>query len=161
MTDGVRRPWAALTLAAAIACGPGGGDARTETGAETGAVDSLALDSAAAAPVEFGVASVMIGRQIGDNDFITEPTFQFAPSDTVYVSVATAGEADSAAVLGAKWEAQGGKLIDSSSTSVEAGEPRNTAFQASQPKGWAEGTYRVTILLNGDSVEARTFAVRK
>jgi hypothetical protein len=135
------------------------GQREASAGTETGAADSA---SAAPAPVshELEVASVMIGKRIGENNLITEPTFQFAPQDTVYISVATTGVPDSA-VLTAIWHFQTGQMIDSSSRTIQPTGAENTEFHVSRPKGWQPGTYKVTVYADGDSVEARTFAVRK
>ena len=57
---------------------------------ESGATHTAMADSAkSAAPVELRVSNVMIGKRIGAANHVTEPTFQFAPQDTVYVSVGT------------------------------------------------------------------------
>lgn len=151
-----------VTLAAATFTACGGGS--RDPGAETAAVDSAsrAADSAARATTTgaLRVANVMIGKRLGSENRIAEPTFQFAPQDTVYVSVGVQG-APADAELAARWLAQTGKTLDSTSQNVTAGDSGNTEFHLAQPKGWAPGTYLVTLYLNGDSVEAKTFAVRK
>jgi hypothetical protein len=121
-------------------------------GGETGLTDS-------AVTTELHVSNVMIGRQIGPGNRITEPTFQFAPQDTVYVSVATEGAAEGG-TLTAAWRSQSGEILQKSSEPVPpAGE--NTEFRLSQPKGLKPGTYKVIIFLGSDSVETKVFAVRK
>jgi hypothetical protein len=131
---------------------------------ETAAIDSAnaaARDSAAAAnSKELKVQAVMIGRRIGPTKLITEPTFQFAPGDTVFLSVATVGSPDSAA-LAAVVIGQNGKVVDSTAQTVRPNGRATVAFQAAPAKGWAPGTYRVTLYNNGDSVDAKTFAVKK
>ena len=141
-----------------VLTGCGGGQGNGSAGTETGAADS----GATAEPVsrELEVAGVMIGKRIGENNLITEPTFQFAPQDTVYVSIATTGQPDSA-VLSTVWLAQTGQTIDSSSRTIKPQGPENTEFHVTQPKGWKVGTYQVTVYADGDSVDARTFAVKK
>jgi hypothetical protein len=148
--------WALGALLVGIV-GCGGGESRGTAGTETGATDT-----AAAAPVstEFDVASVMIGKRIGDNNLITEPTFQFLPQDTVYVSVGTTGVTDST-TLTAVWHFQTGQTIDSTARTISTEGPQNTEFHVSREKGWQVGTYKVTLYADGDSVDARTFAVRK
>jgi lysophospholipase L1-like esterase len=131
---------------------------------ETAAIDSAraaADDSAAQAnSKELKVSSVMIGRQIGANDLITQPTFQFAPTDTVFLSVATVGSPDSAA-LSAVVIGQNGKVVDSTSQTIKPEGHATTAFRNAPDKGWKPGTYRVTLYADGDSVDAKTFAVQK
>lgn len=148
---------AALVLAA---CGGG----KRDQGTETAAVDPAArsADSAAHAAKTGAqrVANVMIGKRLGPENRIAEPTFQFAPQDTVFVSVGVQG-APAAGNLSARWLAQTGKTLDSTSTAIAAGDTANKEFHLAQAKGWQPGTYLVTVYLNGDSVEAKTFAVRK
>jgi hypothetical protein len=141
-------------LVAAAACGGGN---RSE-GIETATADTAAAPAPPSKDLE--IAAVMIGKRIGQNNLITEPTFQFAPQDTVYVSVGTTGAPDSA-TLAAVWHFQTGKMVDSTARTIQPKGPENTEFHVAKPKGWPVGTYKVTIYADGDSVDARTFAVRK
>lgn len=141
-------------LVAATACGGGN---RSE-GIETATADTAAAPAPPSKDLE--IAAVMIGKRIGQNNLITEPTFQFAPQDTVYVSVGTTGVPDSA-TLAAVWHFQSGKMVDSTARTIQPKGPENTEFHVANPKGWPVGTYKVTIYADGDSVDARTFAVRK
>jgi hypothetical protein len=131
---------------------------------ETAAMDSAnaaARDSAAEANAKaLKIQAVMIGRRVGAGNLITEPTFQFAPADTVYLSVATVGSPDSAA-LAAVVIGQNGKVVDSTAQTIRPKGRTTTALSAAPAKGWAPGTYRVTLYNNGDSVDAKTFAVKK
>ena len=155
----VARAFAAVSLLVVVACQ--GRDAEpppAET--ETGAAGATAAAPDTAATDELTVAGVMIGKRIGQNNLITEPTFQFAPQDTVYVSISTEGAPDSAK-LTAVWQFQDGKIVDSSSQTIAPQGDENTEFHVSNPKGWPQGTYRVTIYADGDSVDAKNFAVKK
>jgi hypothetical protein len=117
------------------------------------------LAASAGTSAELHVSNVMIGRQIGPGNRITEPTFEFAPKDTVYVSVATTGTGG-AETLTAAWRSQSGEIVQKSSEPVPpAGE--NAQFSLAQPKGLKPGTYKVIVFLGGDSVETRVFAVKK
>jgi hypothetical protein len=148
-----------LATASLAACGGGNG-----RGTESATVDTAALaaESAARAATtgKIRVANVMIGKRLGPENRIAEPTFQFAPQDTVFVSVGVEG-APSDAKLGARWLAQTGKTLDSTAQPISSGDRGYKEFHLAQPKGWKPGTYLVTLYLNGDSVDAKTFAVRK
>jgi len=147
-----------LVVVAALigACGRSG-ESRP-AGAESGATDSAAAAASAAGSVPRRVSNVMIGRQLGPNDRITEPTFQFAPKDTVYVSVATEG--NGGATLNAAWRSQSGEILQQTSAPVApAGE--NVAFHLSRPEGLKSGTYKVIVFLDEDSVETKVFVVKK
>jgi hypothetical protein len=134
------------------------GESRPE-GAETGATDSAALAASASSSAEHRVSNVMIGRRIGPGNRIAEPTFEFAPQDTVYVSVAIEG-AGEAGTLTAAWRSQSGEILQKSSKPVPpAGQ--NAEFRLAQPEGLKPGTYKVIIFLGSDSMETKVFAVRK
>jgi hypothetical protein len=154
----VARAFVAVALGVAFAC-QGRDAAPAGAGTETASTDTAA---ATAAPVskELKVTAVMIGKRIGDNKLITEPTFQFAPKDTIYVSISTEGQPESAELM-AKWRFQTGQTVDSSSQTINPGGSENTEFHVSNPKGWPVGTYNVTIYANGDSVDSKNFAVKK
>lgn len=134
------------------ACGPSGSSRSAE--ARSRAADSVA----AVKPGELRLSNVMIGKRVGPGHRIAEPTFQFAPQDTVYVSVGTegAGDADSLTVV---WRFQTGEILLRSSGPLAGGE--NAAFQLAQAKGLKPGTYKVIIFLNRDSVDTKVFAVKK
>ncbi len=151
----VARTLAAVAVVALIGCkGKDASRPGTETGASTAAPADTAVSK------ELSVAGVMIGKRIGDNKLITEPTFQFAPADTIYASVSTTG-APASADLTAKWRFQTGQTVDSSTQTIKPTGPENTEFHISNPKGWPVGTYSVTIYSNGDSVDSKNFAVKK
>jgi hypothetical protein len=154
-----------LTLATALLGGCSGrSHSRPAEGIETGAADSAAAarDSIAGAsePHILKVSNVMIGKRIGEGNRVAEPTFQFAPSDTVYLSVSTEGPPESTQ-LSAKWLSQKGKEIDSTAMTLEPKGSQITEFHVAPAKGWPEGVYLVTIYGNGDSMAAKTFQVKK
>ena len=102
---------AALAAVSLVACGGGPGH-----DAETAAVDSAAraADSAAraASTGKLRVANVMVGKRLGSENRIAEPTFQFAPQDTVFISMGIQG-APGDGQLSARWlgaERQGAGL---------------------------------------------------
>jgi hypothetical protein len=146
-----------LVVAVAVSGGCGRSGESRHAAAETAATDSAAA-AASAAPVARRVSNVMIGRQVGPNDRVTEPTFQFTPQDTVHVSVATEGTGGG--TLSAAWRSQNGEVLQQTSVPVpSAGE--NAAFHLSRPGGLKPGTYKVIVFLNEDSVETKVFAVKK
>lgn len=153
----VARALTAAALVAAVACK--GRDNAPAGGAESGTTATAAAADTAASN-EFKVASVMIGKRIGENKMVTEPTFQFGPKDTIYASVSTEGARESAE-LRAVWRFQTGQTVDSSTQTISPQGDENTEFHVSNPKGWPVGTYNVTIYANGDSADSKNFAVKK
>jgi hypothetical protein len=150
-------------LVSVLVTGCQGGGSRAEQ-AEIAAADSAAAaaDSAKAQETSktLKITHVMIGKRIGEGNRVTEPTFQFAARETVYVSVGTVGSPDTAA-LKARWINQKGEVIDSAAKTIQPKGRENTALQAARPKGWTPGAYRVTVYADGDSVDSKTFAVAK
>jgi hypothetical protein len=146
---------ASLVAVAAVAgaCGRSGG---SESGTRTATADSAA---AAAKPAELRISNVMIGRRVGAGNHVTEPTFQFAPQDTVYVSVGTSGSTG-ADHLTAAWRSQTGEVVQQSSEPIPAA-GQNAAFQLAQPKGLKPGTYKVIVFLGDDSADTKVFVVKK
>lgn len=161
MFHGARGGAALLTSLLLVNCQ--GGPSRAEQAASA-AADSAAAAAASAKAEEqsktLKVTHVMIGKRIGEGNRVTEPTFQFAPSETVYVSVGSVGSPDTAA-LSAHWTNQKGEVVDSAVKTIHPKGRENTALLAARPKGWAPGAYRITVYANGDSVDSKTFAVAK
>ena len=155
---------ARILLPIALVAVPLVGCGGREQGAETATVDSAALaaDSAArtarTGPQRVGV--VMIGKRLGAGNRIAEPTFQFTPGDTVYLSVDVQG-APAEGSLSARWLARSGKTLDSTAVQLTPADTGMKEFHLAPEKGWQPGTYLVTLYLNGDSAEAKTFSVQK
>jgi len=139
-----------VIVAAVAACGGSDKDAERHTGM---------ADTAAAKPVELKVSNVMIGKRIGSGNHITEPTFQFAPADTVYLSIGTTGSTG-ADHLTAAWRSQTVEVVQQSSEPIPAA-GQNAAFQLSQAKGLKVGTYKVVVFLGNDSADTKVFVVKK
>jgi len=155
----IRQASVPLVVVVALAGACGRSEESRHAGAETGATDSAAVAGSAGRSAERRVSNVMIGRRIAPNDRITEPTFQFAPQDTVHISVATQGTSGPG-MLTAAWRSQSGEILQQSSEPVRP-EGENTAFRLSQPKGLKPGTYKVILFLGDDSVDTKVFVVHK
>jgi hypothetical protein len=144
-----------LAMAAWVgACGRSDGSNSSATTGMADAAKDTAVQSAG-----LQVSNVMIGRRIGAANHITEPTFQFGPQDTVYVSIATSGSGG-ADHLTAAWRSQTGEVVQQSSEPVPA-PGANAVFRLAQPKGLKPGTYKVILFLGNDSVDAKVFVVKK
>ena len=101
----------------------------------------------------------MIGKRIGPGNRITEPTFEFAPSDTVMSRLRWRVPSGSES-LTAAWRSQSGQIVEQSVQTVPP-KGENAVFDLSQPKGLKPGTYKVVLFLGGDSVDAKVFVVKK
>ena len=147
-----------LVLAGLLAGACGGGEDSRESEVGAARSGSSELAASVAAPQGLKVASVMIGKRVGKGNLVTEPTFQFAPQDTVHVSVGTEGSG--AGQVTAAWRSQSGQILQKSSEFTRAA-GENTAFSLSQAKGLKPGTYKVVVFLDGDSAETKVFVVKK
>ncbi len=155
----ITRNGAPLVAIAALAGACAGSDKSRQAGADSAAADSAAMTGSAAGSA-LKVSNVMIGRRLGAGNRIIEPTFEFTPRETVYVSVGTQGGGGGSGTLTAGWRSQSGEILQQSSEPVRpAGE--NTVFQLSQPKGFKPGTYKVVLFLENDSADTKVFVVRK
>jgi hypothetical protein len=113
----------------------------------------------AAAPAPFRVSSVTVGNAIGADKKVVAPSATFAPSDTIYASVATEGASPSAE-LSARWTYEDGQLVNQESQAIAPTGPANSEFHISKPDGFPAGKYKVEIALNGAPVGTKEFEVR-
>jgi hypothetical protein len=116
-----------------------------------------AAPAPAAAP--FRVVSVDLGKQIGADKKVTQPTTAFAPTDTIYASVVSEGAASSVA-LKARWTYEDGQLVNESAQTIAPTGPSVTEFHIAKPSGWPTGSYKVEISANDKVVGAKEFSVQ-
>jgi hypothetical protein len=154
----IARIGARLGVIAAVAGACSGSDDSRAAESGTGATDSATLAASEGSSATPRVSNVMIGRQVGPGNRITDPSFEFGPKDTVHVSVATTGSGQGIP-LTAAWRSQSGEILLKSSEPTREGE--NADFQLSDPKGLKPGTYKVILFLGEDSVDTKVFVVKK
>lgn len=104
------------------------------------------------------IIDIEIGRAIGPDNRVTEPTEDFRPDDTIYASVVMLGTAESA-TLKAKWIDASGVLLDQTVRTVSPSGETVAEFHMVRPGGWEKGRYRVEILLDGVEVGEEEFGV--
>jgi hypothetical protein len=104
------------------------------------------------------VASVALGSALDPAKRVVAPKSSFAPTDTIYASVATEGWA-APVTLTARWTFEDGQLVNESSQTTEPG-PGTTEFHIGKPSGWPAGSYQVEILADGASTAVQRFEVR-
>ncbi len=144
-----RRLWlipAFAGLLAASACSK-----KADTAADTAATTT-------AAPA-VQVTSVDLGPAVGADNHVTGSTDTFQPNQTVYAAVSTDGTSPNA-TLTARWTYQDGQVVDSSARSIAPTGPAVTEFHVSKPSGWPKGDYKVEVMLNGASVQTKSFKVK-
>lgn len=117
---------------------------------------------AAVAPTAapFSVTGIELGRAIDAARKVSSATTEFAPSDTIYVVVASTGKS-SAVTIKARWTyGDEGQLVTEQSENVAPTGPANTEFHIARPSGWPAGTYKVEISVDGAPAGSRTFTVK-
>jgi Large extracellular alpha-helical protein len=105
------------------------------------------------------VTDVTLGRAIGGDKAVTDPTDNFRPNDTIYASVATDGSSAST-TLRARWTYEGGQVVDESTRAIAQNNRERTEFHIAKPDGWPTGKYQVEVFLDGRSVETKKFEVK-
>ncbi|HXJ34246.1 MAG TPA: hypothetical protein VMS22_09430 [Candidatus Eisenbacteria bacterium] len=110
------------------------------------------------APVPFRVVTVDLGKAVGTDKKVAQPTTTFATTDTIYASIVSEGAAPSVA-LTARWTYEDGQLVNESSQAIAPTGPSATEFHIAKPSGWPTGKYKVEISANGAVVSTKDFVV--
>lgn len=105
------------------------------------------------------VGGIELGNSVGADKRVTAPASSFAPTDTIYVSVLTEGEA-AGGTLSARWTYEDGQLVSENQAPLATSGGSATEFHIAKPDGWPTGRYRVDIALNGQPAGSRDFEVR-
>jgi len=113
-------------------------------------------------PAPPSVSSVSLGTAIGPDKRVSAPSETFAPKDTIYASVETAGSGHGK--LRALWSyVKGDKTakVDETTIEFDSSGPAVNEFHVMKPSGWPKGDYRVEIFLGDGTTPAaaRTFKV--
>jgi hypothetical protein len=132
---------------------------RDEATSTTPTPPAAAPPPVAAAPAPFRVAEIQIGSALRADKRIAAPSEQFAPTDTIFASVASEGVASSVS-LAARWTYEDGQVVSETTETIAPTGPAVTEFHISKPSGWPTGKYRVEIVADGRPAGAREFEVR-
>lgn len=111
------------------------------------------------AAVPVSVTSITLGNQVDGSQNVSTPSDTFAPTDTVYASVATSGTSQSA-TLSAKWTYQDGQSVNESSQTIAPNGDAVTTFHIAKPDGWPTGDYKVEVSLDGNVVQSKDFTIK-
>lgn len=112
-------------------------------------------------PVPFKVASVDLGKSVGDDKKIKDAVATFGSKDTIYAVVSTEGVAAKVA-LKARWTyGAKGTLVNEESRDIAPTGPAVTEFHVAKPSGWPVGDYKVEISVDGNVVATKEFKVAK
>lgn len=131
---------------------------KTETA--TYSPPATAAPAAAPAPAPAGarIERITVAKAVNSDDSPGEAASTFGKADTVYVSMWTAS-APVGTEIKARWFGPDGQQITEDRIVTDRPGDGYTSFHAANTKGWAPGTYRVEILLNGAPAGSTTFTV--
>ncbi len=101
------------------------------------------------------VSTIQLGRSANADGTVANHTTTFAPGDTVYLAVVTAGSGSG--TLGVRWK-WGARVLGEPKKQVEAG-GATTSFHLQSAAGFPPGDYTAEVFLDGQSVGTRTFRV--
>lgn len=145
---------AAVALAAAtVACKK---KVETATYPAPGSEPPAAM--ATAVPAGARIERVTVVKAVNSDDSPGEAATTFGPKDTVYVSMWTASTPVGTQIA-ARWFGPNGQQITEDKIVTDKAGDGYTSFHAANTKGWAPGTYRVDILLNGAPAGSTTFTI--
>lgn len=134
---------------------------KTETAAAPPAAMETPVASApvAAAPAPGArIERITVAKAVNKDDSPGEAAAAFGKKDTVYVSMWTAN-APVGTEIKARWMGPDGQQITEDRIVTDRAGDGYTSFHAANTNGWAPGTYRVEILLNGAPAGSTTFTV--
>ena len=113
----------------------------------------------AASTQPFRVSAIELGSAIGSDKRVSLAKTTFAPTDTIYASVATEGTGPNV-MLVARWTyGDEGQLVKEDTLAIAPTGPATNEFHVSKPDGWPAGKYKVQITANGTPVGSKEFEV--
>lgn len=104
------------------------------------------------------VTSVDVGTAVGADSRVTSPTTTFSPSDTIYTSIATDGNASGNTI--AIDLSHEGTSVHTDSRTLNTSGPSVTEFHVNNASGWPTGNYQVRVTVDGAAAQTRDFTVR-
>jgi len=100
------------------------------------------------------VSSIQLGRSLNADSTVANHTTTFTPTETIYVSVLTAGAGKG--TIGVRWTYEGRVMGEPTKEVRGAGA---TEFHLQNAGGFPLGNYSVEAFLDGVSAGSRTFRV--
>jgi hypothetical protein len=99
-----------------------------------------------------------VGRSLNADGTIAAHTTVFSPTDTIYVSVGTAGAGSGTVAV--RW-LYGTRVIGEPTKQVSYRDTAATEFHLQSAAGFPQGAYSVEAILDGKSLGTKTFKVEK
>jgi hypothetical protein len=102
------------------------------------------------------ITSIQLGRSVNADGTVAGHTTSFAPGDTVYVSVQTAGVGSG--TIGVRWMFAG-RVIGEPKKEVSYRDVAATEFHLQSSTGFPPGGYTAEVFLDGQSFGIKEFRV--
>lgn len=147
-----------LTVVAVLALVTGACQKKSETAAYPAETPAASAPPAAAPAAGARVERITVAKAVNSDDSPGEASSTFGKNDTVYVSMWTAN-APVGTEIKARWMGPDNQQITEDRIVTDRAGDGYTSFHAANTNGWAPGTYRVEILLNGAPAGSTTFTV--
>src|SRR5687767_14573835 len=104
------------------------------------------------------VERITVAKGVNTDDSPGETATTFGRSDTVYVSMWTASTPVGTEIT-ARWFGPDGQQVTEDKIVTDRPGDGYTSFHAANVNGWAPGSYRVEILVNGAPAGSTTFTI--
>jgi hypothetical protein len=101
---------------------------------------------------------ITVSKSVNADKSPGEAAASFGKKDTVYVSFWVA-DAPVGTELMARWSDPAGKQLTEDKIVTDKAGDGYTEFHAAKKSGWASGTYKVDLFINGQPAGSTTFAV--
>jgi len=111
------------------------------------------------APAGVTVTAVDLGKTLGADKRVTDPTREFKPMDMIYATVVTTGAAERA-VIKAKWTFEDGQVVDETEQEIVPNGQTATEFHIGSPKGLPAGKYKLDVFLDGQWAKSVEYEVK-
>ena len=110
-------------------------------------------------PVPFRIVSVDLGKRLDADKKVVEPSAIFGIRDTVYVSIASEGSANSV-TLRALWMFEDGQKVADDAQALAPTGPAQTEFHIMKATPWPKGKYTVEVFSDTTSFAKKEFMVQ-
>ncbi len=110
-------------------------------------------------PVAFRVTGMELGKTLTADKKVATPMTSFGKRDTVYVSVASVGEAASTRLI-AHWKFEDGQTVAADTQAIAPTGPAQTEFHILSPSPWPAGNYTVEVFVDTMSAGRKDFTVQ-
>lgn len=104
------------------------------------------------------VESLQLGRTLNSDNTVNAHTTRFKPDDTVYVSLLSVQPGSGTVTV--RWMLNG-QTVSEATRDVSYTREAATEFHLQNSGGFPPGSYRVDVLVNGQSAGSRQFTVDK